>query len=308
MAKIGILPVDSSHPNYALMKVSAYYKSQGAEVEIYNPFFRYDLVYASKIFTFTPDYPHPIPDPLVKGGTGYDLTSQLPDEIERMSPDYDLYRLDHRYALGFLTRGCPNKCPWCVVPRKEGVVSPYRDIEEVSEGGIRDRVTLMDNNVLASDYGLSQIEKIVRLGVSVDFNQGLDARRVDMETAQLLARVKWLKHIRFACDTSAQLTSVKNAVRRLRDAGYSGEVFVYCLINSGFHESYDRIMAVSEIDKRVLPYAQPYRDFSGKTEPPQWQKDMAHWVNRKWIFRATSFEDFSPRKGFKCSEYFNNLL
>lgn len=68
----------------------------------------------------------------------------------------------------------------------------------------RNRIILMDNNVLASDYGLGQIEKIVRMGLRVDFNQGLDARLVTDETAKLLAQVKWLKHIRFGCDTQAR--------------------------------------------------------------------------------------------------------
>lgn len=78
------------------------------------------------------------------------------------------------------------------------------DIEEIAVEG-RNRIILMDNNVLASDYGLGQIEKIVRMGLRVDFNQGLDARLVTDETAKLLAQVKWLKHIRFGCDTQAQI-------------------------------------------------------------------------------------------------------
>ena len=49
------------------------------------------------------------------------------------------------------------------------------DIEEIAVEG-RNRIILMDNNVLASDYGLGQLEKIVRMGLRVDFNQGLDAR------------------------------------------------------------------------------------------------------------------------------------
>src|SRR5574344_2144329 len=71
-------------------------------------------------------------------------------------------------AYGFLTRGCPNKCSWCVVPSKEGNIQPYADIEEFLQG--KKEAVLMDNNVLAHEHGLQQIEKIIRLGIKVDFN------------------------------------------------------------------------------------------------------------------------------------------
>ena len=91
-----------------------------------------------------------------------------------MQPDYSIYpQIDSKTAYGFLTRGCPNRCKWCVVPKKEGKITPYMDIEEIAVNG-RKNIILMDNNVLASDYGLQQIEKIVSMGVRVDFNQGLD--------------------------------------------------------------------------------------------------------------------------------------
>lgn len=304
--KVGVLPVDSLHPNYALMKVSNYWKRQGAEVEFYTPFAHYDLVYASKIFTFTPDYPHPIvnADEVVRGGTGYDISSRLPTETEGGSPDYDLYFLDKRFALGFLTRGCPNACPWCVVPRKEGSARPYRDIEEIATDG-RDHVTLMDNNVLASEYGLSQIEKIVKLGLYVDFNQNLDARLIDMEVARLLVRVKWRPYIRLSCDTAGSIPAVTRAWRCLRDAGYKGEILVCTLLTSDIIECLHRIETLRALDRRVSPFAQPYRDFGTNKEPPQWQKDMARWVNRKEIFRTTNFYDYAPRHGFRCSKYFN---
>ncbi len=302
--RIGILPVDSKHPNYALMKVSAHYKAQGAEVEFYTPFGRYDKVFMSKIFTFTPDWPHPIvnADEVERGGTGYDLAKKLPPEIDALEPDYDLYGLDRRLALGFLTRGCARSCPWCVVPRKEGAIAPYRDIEEVCADG-RDRAVLQDNNILASAYGLGQIEKIVRLDVRVDFNQGLDARLVDDETAALLARVRWLRYVRLACDTSAQVGPVRDAVARLRRHGYRGDVFVYCLLGGDIGETLGRVRALAAMDGRVVPFGQPYRDPGRNVEPPRWQKDMAHWMNKRSVFRSVDFEDFMPRRGFRCGEY-----
>ena len=210
---IGLLAVDSDYPNLALMKISAWHKARGDNVEWYNPFNRYDKVYMAKVFSFTEDYLQYITnaDCVEKGGTGYDIRKVLPMEIDRMQPDYSIYpQIDSKTAYGFLTRGCPNRCKWCVVPKKEGKIAPYMDIEEIAIDG-RKNIILMDNNVLASDYGLQQIEKIVSMGVRVYFNQGLDARLVTNDIAQILARVKWMKRIRFGCDTPGQIVECERA-------------------------------------------------------------------------------------------------
>lgn len=131
------------------------------QIEWANPLFgHYDRVYKSKIFTFSPDNNDVYDCEVIKGGTGYDIHTELPKEIDRLQPDYSIYpSVDDKTAYGFLTRGCPNKCKWCVVPRKEGNVHPYMDIDEITLDGRRNKVILMDNNVLASDYGIAQLEK-----------------------------------------------------------------------------------------------------------------------------------------------------
>ena len=119
--RIGLVDVDGHHyPNLALMKLSAWHKAQGDSVEFADPMFgRYDKVYMSKVFTFSPDCADYYPCEIVKGGTGYkDYTTVLPDEIEHICPDYSLYGV--REAYGFLTRGCVNRCPWCIVPSQGG--------------------------------------------------------------------------------------------------------------------------------------------------------------------------------------------
>lgn len=132
---IGILAVDSNFPNLALMKISAYHKARGDQVEWYNPLCKYDKVYAAKVFTFTPDYNYYInANQIEKGGTGYDIEKVLPIEVDRLQPDYSIYNIDSNLSYGFLTRGCPNRCKWCVVPKKEGKISPYMDIEEITAG------------------------------------------------------------------------------------------------------------------------------------------------------------------------------
>ncbi len=306
MMNIGIVDVDGHHfPNFALMRASAYHKARGDQVEWATPFSQYDKVMASKVFTFTPDFNYLTlqADIIEKGGTGYDIKKVLLPEIDRMIPDYDLYNVDKNLAYGFLTRGCPNRCKWCVVPAKEGNITPYMDIAEVSAG--RKNVILMDNNILASNYGLQQIEKIVSMGVRVDFNQGLDARLVTDDIARLLARVKWMKRIRFGCDTPGQIAECERATALIDKYGYKGEYFFYCILLNDFKEAFTRVNHWRVKGGRFLPHCQPYRDLNNPRQIiPQWQKDLAGWADKKWIFRSCEFKDFTPRKGFKCREYF----
>lgn len=303
--RIGLIAVDSDYPNLTLMKVSAYHKTHGDHVNWYSPWERYDKVYMAKVFNFTEDYDEVInADDVVRGGTGYDIHSVLPDEMDMLQPDYSIYpQIDRRTAYGFLTRGCPNKCPWCVVPAKEGMIRPYMDVEQIAADG-RTHLVLMDNNILASDYGLEQIEKIVHYGYHVDFNQALDARLVSDDIAALLAKVRWIKRIRFGCDSKAQISHCLNAITAIQKHGYKGEFFLYCILMDDMMEAYSRIECWKEFNGKVLPHAQPYRDPNNPRQViPQWQKDMARWTDRKEIWRTCDFWEFEPRKGFICKEY-----
>lgn len=325
--KIGLVDVDGHgkkkkwgatiYPNLALCKIARWHKQQGDTVEWAFPFEHYDRIYMSKVFNFSPDdltvYDA---DEIIRGGTGYNITSQLPDEIDRTQPDYSIYpNVPNDTAYGFLTRGCPNRCPWCVVPRKEGFVRPYMDCEEIAIEG-RTNLVLMDNNILAAgDYAKEQLRKIIEKGYHVDFNQALDARLVTDEFAQLLAKVKWIKGImRFGCDTPKQIEHCERAMKMINGYGYKGEYFLYTMLNDNFDECYNRIhhwwkrlreFREKHEGRAMYAYAQPYRDPDNPHRPvPQWQKDMAGWTNKKMVFTTTSFADFSPRKGFKCKEYF----
>lgn len=145
--RIGLVDIDGHakkkkwgatvYPNLALCKIARYHKERGDSVEWAMPMLRYDIVYMSKVFNFSADDTTVYQaDRIIRGGTGYDIASQLPEEIDRLQPDYSIYpHLALDTAYGFLTRGCPNHCPWCVVPRKEGAIRPYMDIDEIAMGG-----------------------------------------------------------------------------------------------------------------------------------------------------------------------------
>lgn len=328
--KIGLIDVDArrtrkyrkSYPNLALAKIAAWHRAQGDDVSWYDdaPYIAWDRVYMSKIFSFTPDYPYVVnAKEIVRGGTGYDVGAVLPREVDDMQPDLSIYPdVREDVSFGFLTRGCPNKCKWCVVPRKEGGIIPYWDVDRVANG--RAKLILMDNNILASgDYGKRQLRKIIERGYRVDFNQGLDARLVTDEWADLLAKVKWIdRMIRFGCDTRHQIEDCQRAADMLKERGFRGRVFLYCILGtSDFAESYDRVnywreqyMLYKETKgmegTSAVVHAQPYiRIGEEGRDIPQWEKDMAHWTNKRNIWVATDFGEFTPRKGFKCKEYFN---
>lgn len=329
--RIGIVDVDchgdkkkwgaTVYPNIALAKIARYHKECGDEVEWALPFEHYDILYMSKIFNFTPDIDIAYnADKIIKGGTGYDIYSKLPDEIDRLQPDYSVYpNLPNDTAYGFLTRGCRRNCSWCVVPRKEGKVKPYMDIDEIAIEG-RTNIVLMDNNILAAgDYCTEQLNKIIERGYRIDFNQAMDARLVNEDNAKLLAKVKWINgRIRFGCDTHGQIKDCERAMELINTNGFMGEYFLYTMIggNNDFTECYNRLhywwirlqdFRKNKVGRAVYAYAQPYRDPDKKNVPPMWQLDMARWVNKRMIFCTTDFKDFSPRKGFRCEEYIKQL-
>lgn len=353
---IGILDIDCHadkkkrgamiYPNLALCKISAWHKAQGDTVSWATPMEHYDILYRSKIFNFSEDdmtiYDC---DKEIRGGTGYDITAKLPQEIDDMQPDLSIYpHIPADTSYGFLTRGCSRHCKWCVVPIKEGFVSPYWDVDRVANG--RKNIILMDNNILAAgEYGLQQLQKIIDRGYHVDFNQALDARLVNEENAKLLAKIKWIhSRIRFGCDTKGQIAECERAIDLIVSYGYCGEFFLYTMLHGTIEECYERInywrnktldFRRSKKGYAVYPYAQPYRDTQANSPPPygketwqggatqevflyqqdskttsrvnqipQWQKDLAHWANKKMLFESCDFKEFSPRKGFTCKEYF----
>lgn len=156
---IGLHDADKTNfPNLVLMKLSAWHKAMGDDVRWWIPIEQYDRVYSSKVFTFTPEEDM-LPEDTIKGGTGYGMFDELPRCIEAIQPDYSIYpNVD--YAIGYLTRGCPNNCPWCIVPKKEGHIRPASTWQEIKRPDKRD-IVFMDNNVLACEHGLRQMESMI---------------------------------------------------------------------------------------------------------------------------------------------------
>jgi len=268
---------------------------------MYVPLFseQYDTIYSSKVFTFK-NGEKPIGN-VEYGGTGYNLFVTLPEEIEHICPDYSIHPFN--YSLGFLTRGCPNTCKWCVVPKKEGSIREHADVDEFLR---HKNVVLMDNNVLASNHGIYQIEKLGKLGVKVDFNQGLDARLIDDNIARRLAKLKWLSPIRLACDTDGQMKYILKAVRLLRwHNARPARYFVYCLMNGTAEETLERIQFLKGL--YLEPFVQPFISFDGKDTRTKEQRLFARWVNHTAVFNSVAWDDYKKheysKQGLLSQEY-----
>ena len=280
-------------PNYALMKISAYHKAKGDTVEWWNPAKSYDLVYSSKIFDFTEENKDLPPD-TIKGGTGYDIEKQLPQEIEDMYPDYSIYP-DCNYAIGYITRGCPNKCPWCYVPRKEGNIRPYRLWTQLVRIDTPDLV-LMDNNILASEYGIAQLKDMIGKGWRIDLNQGMDARLVTEEIADILAGLQWIKYIRFSCDTVSQVKHIDRVAEMLERRGIKPyRLFIYVLVRKDLDEADYRVQQLKK-HKGIHLYAQAERNEGLGIRPNKAQLEFTNRYIYGNLYRKETWKEYLSKR------------
>lgn len=293
--KIGLIDVDSHNfPNLALMKISAYHKAIGDEVDWWWGFENYDRIYMSKVFdaTYTADIDEPCNSKeIIKGGTGYGLTNKLPDEIEHMMPDYSLYGIQDT-AYGFLTRGCPRGCPFCIVEKKEGRKSyKVADLSEWWSG--QKNIVLCDPNILGCKEHIDLLGQIAHSRAWVDFNQGLDARLLNRENIEALNKVN-TKVLHFAWDLMEQSDEVLKGLNLYLEYGKvksQRQRMVYVLTN--FNTSHDddlyRIYTL-----RDMGY-EPYVMIFDKPNAPNITRQLQRWCNSKWIFK--SCPDFKNYKG-----------
>lgn len=282
------------YPNLALMKISAWHKAQGDTVEWWQgPLVQYDQVYSSKVFDFTPDEPFLPPD-TIRGGTGYgDLRKELPPEIDAMFPDYSIYP-ECDYAIGFLTRGCTNNCPWCYVPAKEGYIRPYRSWRQIVRSDT-DKLVLMDNNVLACEHGVAQLADMIGSGYRIDLNQGMDARLVTPEVADILARLDWIRFLRFSCDQRAQIDPVRRAVELLAERGVRPyNIFVYILVRADVADAAYRVEQLKHYTGINL-YGMPERNNALGIIPNREQLTFAKRYLYGGSYRRETWDEYRRR-------------
>ena len=288
---IGLIDVDSHNfPNLALMKISAYHKRMGDHVEWALPMQHYDIVYQSKVFdeTYSKDIDwFPDADTIIKGGTGYDLQNKLPDEIEHIMPDYSLYGIEDT-AYGFLTRGCPRGCHFCIVADKEGRRS--RKVADLSEWWSgQKKIVLMDPNLLACKDRMELLDQLVESRAYVEFSQGLDIRFTNDEIARKIGQMR-VKSLHFAWDNPREdLVPWFEAFAKTYHRKHNTQRTVYVLTNydSTMEENLYRIYKLREIG--WSPFVMVY----DKPNAPLEVRQLQRWCNNKWVFGACEkFEDY----------------
>ena len=305
--KIGIWDGDGKqYPNLALMKISAWHKAQGDEVEWAHPFIHYDKVYVAKVFgeEYIPYEDLPFnADEVIFGGTGFAITvengkevynkdwdANLPYEVEHIYPDYDLYGIADK-AMGFLTRGCPNNCPFCIVSKKEGRKSvKVADLDEWWRG--QKNIDLYDPNILACRDRKDLLNQLAASKAKVNFNQGLDARFLTRDVAEILNKMH-LGIVHFAFDLMANEKAIVRGLKTLSEIVKMDNTkrIVYILTNydTTFKEDMHRVNVCRELG--YLPDIRIYR----KQTAPQIVKDLQRWCNNRVLYGSTEFEDYVAR-------------
>ena len=294
--KIGLYDVDGHNwPNLCLMKLSAHYKAQGDDVEMWSPEGNYDLVYKSRVFTdsYSKDTQVIVNAAhVICGGTGYGPGPDLPDAVEHARPDYSLYPQFQGTAYGFLTRGCPRSCGFCIVSGKEGRRS--RQVADLSEfwDGQRE-IKLLDPNLLACPDHEKLILQLADSRAWVDFTQGLDIRLITPDNAALLNRVR-AKIIHFAWDDpNTDLTPYFHRFLELTNIHDFRRLRVYVLVNYNSTHEQD----LYRVDTLRTMGFDPYVMVYDRPSAPLVTLQLQRWVNNKRIFRVVpSFADYVPNK------------
>jgi len=264
--RVGLIQVDGKMPNLALMKLSAWHKKRGDEVVLVDMSHeQFDRIYASKIFV---------------GGSGVDLKSELPEDIELEFPDYDLFKMSKGERIGFTSRGCFRSCEFCIVIPKEGKLrdTPFEWVNGA------DKVILLDNTFLASSKWREKLEYFIRHKTKVCFTQGLDIRLVNAENAKLLAKTMYYdrkflrRRLYFAFDDPKIVSEVGKGIEMLNNVGIPPHhCMFYVLVgfNTTLEEDLTRIQFLKE--RSCLPYIMLYNDKEDKV-----LRRLRRWVNRRY--------------------------
>ena len=326
-------------PNLVCMKLSGFYKEQGALVHLkldYEALQEYDKVYISKVFTDTP-----VPSEVLElsnvtyGGTGffYDKAPRLPEEIEHHMPDYHLYddwvakqlaaggkKCEYTYytdySIGFLTRGCFRKCSFCVNQNYDSVhvhsaLSEFLDVS-------RKKICMLDDNFLGCPSWKEMLDELKATGKPFQFKQGLDERLLTDEKCEALFSGKYDGDFIFAFDNVADAELIEKKMVLARK--YTDRVLkFYCF--TGFDRAdkwddnfwkqdiFDLFTRIEILMKhKCLPYVMRFNRYEESPYRGVYIS-IARWCNQPSFFKKKSLREFADLNGKSsaCYKYLSDF-
>lgn len=294
MQRVLLVDVDSTIPNLALMKLSAYHKQLGDEVgfNVMNP----EKVYISCIFTKNAEQARGIakyyPDAEISlGGSGIDIHKKLPEEIERIFPDYSLYP-DMKYSLGYTTRGCIRSCKFCIVPEKEGHFQRWQHISEFHDKS-HNKILVLDNNLYGdSEWFFENTDYVIENNLQFNACQGMDIRILTEEIAEQLSKINWFGNMHFAFDNIKDESKVLRGIEILQNAGIDTKRVIFYVL-TGFDTTFEE-----DLYRINLLKSHNCAAFVMQYEPNENTKRLARYVNRRWLYWSIPFEEYDTKRAY----------
>lgn len=278
--KVGLIDIEPKIFNTALMQISQYYKGRGDTVEWATPltYKRYDVLYCSSLFDFTDK--SEVPDGAICGGTGFHIESRLSQVMEAAQLDYSIYPRCKTSYLWF-SRGCKRKCPWCVVPKKEGKFHLVNRKQLNPKGRY---LTIMDNDFFANPDWADVIRWIGRMPVDI---QSIDVRRLTKEKCEALDGLRQQKDKRFKIAWDNPKEDLEPKLKFMIQFVKPYKIMCYVLIGyrSDGEEDECRIQTLRAL--KIDPFVMPYN----KNDP--YQRAFTRWVNDKAIYKkCLQYKDY----------------
>ena len=274
-----------------------------------------------------------LPSNIHIGGTGFSFSKapNLSDEIEHHMPDYHLYdewiyeevkkaeekankenRVFNKsaymvqfkeyldYSIGFMTRGCFRKCPFCVNQKYDRVFnhSPLHEFYDET----RKKICLLDDNFFGCPNWKELLQQLIDTGRPFKFKQGLDERLLTQEKCDMLFNSRYDGDYTFAFDNIEDYELIHKKLKMIKKAIGNSQKSIkfYVLVGFKSTDSEDIENAFKRIELLMrygcLPYLMRYQN---KNETP-WKLSkyrgmyvtLARWCNQPSIFKKMSFRQF----------------
>lgn len=217
------------------------------------------------------------------------MNKSLPCDIEHIFPDYSLYNIKDT-AYGFMSRGCPRGCDFCIVAKKEGRYSyKVANLSEFWNG--QKNIELLDPNTFACKDWKSILEQLIDSKAYINFNQGVDLRCLNEEKIDYLMRVK-VKGVHFAFDRFKDWNTIVPKLEQFKSiTGWNRQkvtVYVLTNFNTTIEQDILRVEKIKELG--FMPYVMRY-DKEHIKRGSEINK-LARYSNSKFFYNIKSFKEY----------------